>query len=668
MFVKCKNCESSFSVSDEKVKGKKFGFDCPKCKHKNIFDYRLENKQDHDATGKNHEDDFIPEDSEFGNDSIPLKKETDEFDFGTDFGTDEISNNTEIEASDDDFAGELPELDDEQEEFDSNNINEMSVEENDYIEDEEIEPEFDMSILDKQEYQLNKPQSDDLLDLNSESLDDDKDIDDDFGMPDENLAIDLNSLDIDLDNDENIAAGESLEDDFLTDDFQIEENNNDSLTLDDYQPEENDELEILPQKEINKNVSDEDITIDIEHLDIDLEDDDTESAGEEPELDDFDNNVMTSEENSFDETSDLGSSDDLTLDLQTLDVDLDVEDNYHNSEKLDNDEQEDNLRLTIHDAGINLDDYETSDDTIKIQNNEDDEEIDLKLSISEISPDLNIDDLSTEVEEAEEHPKSKNFSNIPLTESFSEDDLPEIDIEKMDDSELTIPSRSSKHIDLDFLDINPVETITDEPDDFGVAGSGYISFSIDYSLRYAKMRALLRLLLIYHLTFIPHFITLLLYSLVGLVLGFFNNIIILLSGHAEKDFVLYNEKTIRYFAGILASVTDIVEDKPPFAGAKNIDYPLQLKTHPPIKHSRILALMRLSIVGILLIMLPHIILTCVLTIAAFVFSLIGLLVLAFKGKWPAFLFDFMVRYFRYLLNIISYTTGIIDTYPSFRFE
>jgi len=38
------------------------------------------------------------------------------------------------------------------------------------------------------------------------------------------------------------------------------------------------------------------------------------------------------------------------------------------------------------------------------------------------------------------------------------------------------------------------------------------------------------------------------------------------------------------------------------------------------------------------------------------------------GRWPGMLFDFLVRYFRYSLNVSAYLTGVVDTYPSFRFD
>ena len=49
-------------------------------------------------------------------------------------------------------------------------------------------------------------------------------------------------------------------------------------------------------------------------------------------------------------------------------------------------------------------------------------------------------------------------------------------------------------------------------------------------------------------------------------------------------------------------------------------------------------------------------------------AFVSLVYTVIMGRWPSLTFDFMVRYLRYKANISAYVFGLIDTYPSFRFE
>ena len=158
------------------------------------------------------------------------------------------------------------------------------------------------------------------------------------------------------------------------------------------------------------------------------------------------------------------------------------------------------------------------------------------------------------------------------------------------------------------------------------------------------------------------------YSILSSILSFFNWIIILLTGLHEENFIEIQENTIRYLLSLSACIVDIVEEIPEFAGRKDIDYPFQFDATYPIRYSRVLAFLRLSFIGITIISLPHIILLFVLSIGSMLICLIGIFSIIFRKKWPNILFDFMVRYYRYAANVLSFITGIIDRYPSFKFE
>jgi hypothetical protein len=159
-----------------------------------------------------------------------------------------------------------------------------------------------------------------------------------------------------------------------------------------------------------------------------------------------------------------------------------------------------------------------------------------------------------------------------------------------------------------------------------------------------------------------------LYSALSGVLGFFNWIIALFTGYTDEDFTEIQEKTLRYAVSIAACASDVVEEMPAFAGRKDIDYPLQLTVIYPIRYSRILALLRISVIGIYIIMLPHLLLLTLLTMGAWLIGLIGIMSILATKRWPNILFDFMVRYYNYISSVFAFISGIVDKYPSFRFE
>ena len=128
------------------------------------------------------------------------------------------------------------------------------------------------------------------------------------------------------------------------------------------------------------------------------------------------------------------------------------------------------------------------------------------------------------------------------------------------------------------------------------------------------------------------------------------------------------EQTLRYGISLFASMLNIVEDKPGFGGKKDVDYQLQMCIVYPPKYSRFLSLLRLSVIGIYVASLPHIVLLSILTVGMLPISVISLLYTVIAGRWPSIMFDFMVRYFRYLTGVSAYIRGLVDTYPSFRFE
>ncbi|MFQ6002758.1 MAG: DUF4389 domain-containing protein [Candidatus Zixiibacteriota bacterium] len=94
------------------------------------------------------------------------------------------------------------------------------------------------------------------------------------------------------------------------------------------------------------------------------------------------------------------------------------------------------------------------------------------------------------------------------------------------------------------------------------------------------------------------------------------------------------------------------------------DYPVKYSVDYPEKSSRLLVVARF-LLGWLYIGIPH-------GIFAIAYSFLSLFVVIFcyfailiKGTFPLRLFDFLIRYNRYLNRVIVYCLSMTDKYPPF---
>jgi hypothetical protein len=199
-----------------------------------------------------------------------------------------------------------------------------------------------------------------------------------------------------------------------------------------------------------------------------------------------------------------------------------------------------------------------------------------------------------------------------------------------------------------------------------VVPRGAVNFSIDYSIRYSWVGALLRLPGLFFLGMIPHFLSFFIYTILSVILGFLNYIVIIFTTKNVEDFSEIQVNTLRYFLSIHSSLIGIVEEMPVFAGRGDIDYPLQMRIIYPLRYSRILAGLRLSIIGIILATSPHLLILCLLSPLILLIYIIGIFSVLVLGRWPHGIFEFMTRYYRYIARVLAFIIGIVDVYPSFK--
>ena len=579
------------------------------------------------------------------------------------------------------------------------NLDEINLEFEDTNADEPVTPETDFAIEDDIEIDL--AESD--IDMeDSENITDDTDSENGIALDfDENdLALDLDNLDIDL-------AEETLIDED-TKDSEISTDSDEELSLN------LDELGIDLEETASPDLedpdfnSDEDLTLNLDELDIELEDID--SADEKSEtissdlsdsmdedltlnLDELDielDDIDYADEESKTLSSDLSDSDDedLTLNLNELDIELEDEVIKASLEEINSripdepTEEDESITIDLDTLDIDVEEHTVSDDLSDIEDEE-------KLTIDDAGmtfDELVKDDANLLTDETDLDFELQNITDdsseeeIPVVDIL--DELPEIDLDEYDnyltmedapDQEKASLADDNK-INFDDIEIIPIDDDFDlyVPDDnfsdTSIPARGTTTLSIDFSLKYSRLEALFRLTGLYLISLIPHFIVFLLYMAVSTILGFINQIVILFTGHCLEDFAQVTENTLRYLISIKTNIIGIVEDRPEFSGKENLNHQLQINITYPLKYSKNIAILRLSIVGILLFTLPHIAILTILTISVPFVFIAGLIIVIATGRWPGIFFNYLTIYFRYLTKLMAFIIGLNDEYPLFRLK
>jgi predicted Zn finger-like uncharacterized protein len=673
MIVSCTNCKSQYSVNDSKIKGKIFGFNCPKCGTNVEIDNREKKKEEEfnepdleiiekkvmpGKTAIESESKigaaFRDEEGLIGDDGLIGDIMGSSDDTGFEFeeeaktsGAVKKKSSPDIEAqaelpSEDELSGALENL-------------------SSGMEDEESS--FNIEDMDL-------PDLESLGDITDagETADDALNITEREDVRDNRMAAGMKKESKETFEDD-ILSGKELEDGSVFDKELTtgvtEDIDMDSIFNDVKSDEKSPRKKTLEDEEEN-------ITIDLDSLDIQLEEDIESHEGEGRETEELSDTFEPLSADSLDIT-DFGNDieeigkkeekkaqakthpgkipeddEDITLDLDALDLTLDEVEELKEGEAIDLDDE----RISLSDAGLTPEELVKEDKPGKITHTEDE---DIRLTIDEVAPEVGTI-------------PAKKASELDLID----EELPETDLEEFEDDDFFKNDENGvqsddKHLSKDFRE-HELEISSPDADIRDTVPGGMVNFSIDYSLKFSRTGAIFRLLGLYPIILIPHFIVQLIYFILSSILSFFNWIIIAFSGMHEEDFTGIQENTIRYMLSLSACSTDVVEEMPKFAGRKDIDYPLQFDATYPIHYSRVMAVLRISVIGIILAVLPHLILVTILSIGCAIIYMIGLLSIIIRKKWPKILFDFMVRYYRYCANILSFMTGVIDRYPSFKFE
>ncbi|PKL41138.1 MAG: hypothetical protein CVV44_00435 [Spirochaetae bacterium HGW-Spirochaetae-1] len=723
MIVRCSNCNSAFAVDDAKVENKRFAFTCPKCSNENIFDNRKGAPADEFAAISKNDTATVmkgkPATADFDFDAEPAPRME-----AASMKTKEV--HREEPVLDDEFSTDIP-LDDISLEESKTAIDDMDLDIPDNLEDLDFDSGAGDSLAEKAPAQKAAADTDDLdlgdleLELSDSDISGfdaelasettgkaaqkndgmaDLDLDLDLTLGEEGIEISADDLALDesLEDltpvEEDILAEESLEEIMVDDEIITEEvysrdaeDEDESITIDldtlDIELEESDKdfiaseetprddtgsdefdidfddsLQMDDEPKKSKRTAgrdDEDITLDLDSLDIDIQEEETISRGEIPD-DGIDIDLPELSPELDDTTSSLSDDEDITLDLDSLDIPLEETEELKSGEIPDEDE-----KLTLEDAGLTMDEL-TADELASATSDivEDmDADDDIRLTIDEIDPDLSIQELENELHEAE----------VILTDD--DEELPEIDFDEYDTLQTKAAVRKPVRVSDEIVELD--DTYGDNDEELSrkryrdVVQGGSVNFSIDYSLKYSRLGAFLRLVQLFSIGLIPHFIVLFVYSILSMILGFINHIVVLSTKNSVEDFSEIIEKTLRYFLSTSTSYLGIVEEMPLFTGKKDIDYAMQLDIIYPVVYSRILAALRLSIIGIIIATLPHLVVLLVIGMTIPIFYLVGMIAVLITARWPHFLFSIISRYYRYMARVMAFMTGLVDKYPPFTF-
>lgn len=429
------------------------------------------------------------------------------------------------------------------------------------------------------------------------------------------------------------------------------------------------EFPIFADEEISSPITDvdddddESITIDLDSLNIDLAGQDSPPASgpitEEIPFEAIDIDIPElSSTGKIAANAKDDEDESITLDLDSLDIPIIESDELHSGIVPDDDE-----KLTLDDAGLTLDDL--TEDQKNAEHAVDDE----RLTINDMNPNLKVDDLEDELREVE---------GILSPDDVAVDDQKAAAFNKSHDDEA---AKVKPHVAVFTDDTAPSSAASyDYNDDFEddidfvavsspapVSLKGFISFFVDYSLKYSRLFAFLRLTGIFYVALIPHIIVFGLYFILSVVLGFMNQLIVLTMGKDVRDFSEIIEKTLRYFLSIKTVGIAVIDDMPTFAGKKEVNHSLQMKIVYPARFSRVWSALRLSIVGMLIALLPHLLILCIMFCLLPVMFLMGLICVIVTSRWPYMLFELVTGYYRYFSRVAAFALGLVDQYPPFKF-
>jgi len=178
-----------------------------------------------------------------------------------------------------------------------------------------------------------------------------------------------------------------------------------------------------------------------------------------------------------------------------------------------------------------------------------------------------------------------------------------------------------------------------------------VRFVVTDDLRRSRLTVFFRLLLV-----IPHYVWIAIWTYSMFLVIPFQWVWVILSGHMEEDVHRYVARFVRYHVHYYAYVLLLANPWPKPNGREG--YPIDMELDPPERQNRLSVLFRLILA------IPAIVFTIVLTTVLYVIGFLGWFVSLVLGRMPQGMRDLGAYCLRYTTQTFAYVLLLTPRYPS----
>ena len=194
-----------------------------------------------------------------------------------------------------------------------------------------------------------------------------------------------------------------------------------------------------------------------------------------------------------------------------------------------------------------------------------------------------------------------------------------------------------------------------------------VTLTVDHPDKLSRGVLLLKVFLGWLYVGIPHGFILWIYQIAVSVVMFIAFWTILFAGKFPKGMFDFVVGYMRWNFNVSAYMGLLTDDYPPFSGDESASYPVILAVDHPDKLARGVLLVKIFF-GWLYVCIPHGFMLMLYAIAVAVVMFLAFWTILFAGKFPQGMFDFVVGFRRWLLNVQAYMSFLTDEYPPFSGE
>lgn len=194
-----------------------------------------------------------------------------------------------------------------------------------------------------------------------------------------------------------------------------------------------------------------------------------------------------------------------------------------------------------------------------------------------------------------------------------------------------------------------------------------VTLTVDYPDKLSRGVLLLKVFFGWLYVGIPHGFILYFYEIAVGIVTFIAFWAVLFTGRFPRgmhDFVVGG---MRWNTNVGAYIGFLTDEYPPFTGEEGTKYPLTLTVEYPERLSRSTLLLKV-LFGWLYVGIPHGIMLMLYGVAVAVVMFIAFWAILFAGRFPRGMYDFVVGFWRWSLNVQAYMSLLIDEYPPFSGE